>query len=245
MLDHPALPSARLLIGCIRQNLPLPLLLPCSFQYNDPHPALGCKFPLTQAISGVCVHAKMLPSCLTLCNPMDCRPPGSPFHGILQERILKWVAMPSSRGSFWLRYRTCFSYVTFIVRRVFLITNNTLEGWLFLELSPISLSHCKTLESQFLFLSQWHRLQNILFAIIYKCHWIYIYIFSLTASNHLVLAMSSNIQALPRYWGKKFPESLSPITSISICCLLSIWFPQMLSYLVYNALIINQFVFAI
>ena len=37
--------------------------------------------------------------CLTLCHPMDCSPPGSPVHGILQARILKWVAMPSSRGS--------------------------------------------------------------------------------------------------------------------------------------------------
>ena len=38
-------------------------------------------------------------SCLTLCNPMACRPPGSSVHGILQARILEWVAMPSSRGS--------------------------------------------------------------------------------------------------------------------------------------------------
>ena len=37
--------------------------------------------------------------CLTLCDPMDCSPPGSSVHGIFQERILEWVAMPSSRGS--------------------------------------------------------------------------------------------------------------------------------------------------
>ena len=37
--------------------------------------------------------------CLTLCDPIDCSPPGSPIHGILQARILEWVAMPSSRGS--------------------------------------------------------------------------------------------------------------------------------------------------
>ena len=35
----------------------------------------------------------------TLCYPMDCRPAGSSVHGILQARILEWVAMPSSRGS--------------------------------------------------------------------------------------------------------------------------------------------------
>ena len=35
----------------------------------------------------------------TLCDPMDCRWPGSPAQGILPARILEWVAMPSSRGS--------------------------------------------------------------------------------------------------------------------------------------------------
>ena len=38
-------------------------------------------------------------SCPTLCNHMDCSPPGSSVRGILQARILGWVAMPSSRGS--------------------------------------------------------------------------------------------------------------------------------------------------
>ena len=39
-------------------------------------------------------------SCPTLCNPMDCSPPGSSVHGILQAKIVEWVAMPSSRGTF-------------------------------------------------------------------------------------------------------------------------------------------------
>ena len=38
-------------------------------------------------------------ACPTLCNPMDYSPPGSSVHGILQARKLKWIAMPSSRGS--------------------------------------------------------------------------------------------------------------------------------------------------
>ena len=45
------------------------------------------------------MHAKSLQSCLTLCNPMDCSLPGSSLHGILQARILEWVAMSSSRES--------------------------------------------------------------------------------------------------------------------------------------------------
>ena len=38
-------------------------------------------------------------SCPTLCDPMDCSPPGSSVHGILQARMLEWVAAPFSRGS--------------------------------------------------------------------------------------------------------------------------------------------------
>ena len=37
--------------------------------------------------------------CPILCNSRDCNPPGSSVHGILQARILDWVAMPSSRAS--------------------------------------------------------------------------------------------------------------------------------------------------
>ena len=43
-------------------------------------------------------HVQVLSqSCPTLCHPVDCNPPGSSVHGILQARILEWVAMLSSR----------------------------------------------------------------------------------------------------------------------------------------------------
>ena len=54
-------------------------------------------------------------SFLSLCcvrlfvTPMDCSPPGSPVHGILQARMLEWVAIPFSRGSSRPRERTCVS----------------------------------------------------------------------------------------------------------------------------------------
>ena len=49
----------------------------------------------------VCVCVSVLAqSCLTLCNPMDCSPPGFSVHGILPTRTLEWVAISSSRGSF-------------------------------------------------------------------------------------------------------------------------------------------------
>ena len=40
-----------------------------------------------------CVCAKLLQLCLTLCDPMNCSPPGSSVHGNLQARVLEWVAM--------------------------------------------------------------------------------------------------------------------------------------------------------
>ena len=45
----------------------------------------------------VWMHASSLQSCLTLYDPVDCSPPGSSVHGILQARIMEWVAMSSSR----------------------------------------------------------------------------------------------------------------------------------------------------
>ena len=50
-------------------------------------------------------HANLLhmclvyPSCLTLCDLLDCSPPGSSAHGIFQARVLEWVAISSPRGS--------------------------------------------------------------------------------------------------------------------------------------------------
>ena len=45
-------------------------------------------------------------SCSVICNPIDCSPPSSSVHGILQARILEWGAIPFSRGSFWPRDQT-------------------------------------------------------------------------------------------------------------------------------------------
>ena len=55
---------------------------------------------------------------LILCDPMDGRRPGFSVHGILQARILEWVAMPSSRGSSQPRDQTGVSYTTCIGRQV-------------------------------------------------------------------------------------------------------------------------------
>ena len=52
------------------------------------------------------VKVLVVQSCLTLCDPIDCRLPGSSVHGILQARILEWVAYPFSRESSQPRNRT-------------------------------------------------------------------------------------------------------------------------------------------
>ena len=51
-------------------------------------------------------ESEVTQSCLTLWNPVDCTPPGSSVHGILQARILEWVAISFSRGSSRPRDRT-------------------------------------------------------------------------------------------------------------------------------------------
>ena len=59
-------------------------------------------------ISGSCLVTKLRP---TLCNPMDCSPQGSSVYGILQARILAWVAISFSRGSSQPRDPTWVSWI--------------------------------------------------------------------------------------------------------------------------------------
>ena len=59
--------------------------------------------------------ALSLQPCATLCNPADCRPPGSSVHRVCQARILEWVAVPSSRWSSWPKDGTYFSWLSWRV----------------------------------------------------------------------------------------------------------------------------------
>ena len=87
----------------------------------------------------LCTLAKLLQSCQTLCDPMDSSWPGSSVHGILQARILEWVAISCSRGSSQPRDQTCIPHVSCIAGRLFTtsaiwealslyILYNTLQG---------------------------------------------------------------------------------------------------------------------
>ena len=70
-------------------------------------------------------------SCPTLCNPMDCSLPGSSLHGILQARVLEWVAISFSRGSSQLRDWT----------QVSLIPGRCFNLWAAREVLLLPLSH--------------------------------------------------------------------------------------------------------
>ena len=60
------------------------------------------------------LSAQSLQWCPTLCGPMDYSLPDPSAHRVLQARILKWVAMPSSRGSSWSRDQTWVSRVSYM-----------------------------------------------------------------------------------------------------------------------------------
>ena len=62
----------------------------------------------------VWLHARLLQWCPTLWDPMDCSPPSSSVHGVLQARKLGWVAISFSRGSSRPRNWTHISYVSCI-----------------------------------------------------------------------------------------------------------------------------------
>ena len=77
----------------------------------------------------VCMHTHMhthththtvSKSCQSICDPMDCSPPGSSVHGISQARILEWVAISSSRGPSWSRDRTCVSFLLYLAGGFFI-----------------------------------------------------------------------------------------------------------------------------
>ena len=85
---------------------------------NHIHRTHSWTWPL-HASASLYVLCLVTQACLTLCNPMDCSPPGSSVHGILQARILEGVAILFSRGSSWRRDWTWVSCVFCIAGRFF------------------------------------------------------------------------------------------------------------------------------
>ena len=108
--------QAPLSMGFPRQEFYSGLLFPSPWDFPDPgikptSPALQTdSLPLSQGSPlrscAVLCCAKSLQLCLTLCDPMDCSLPSSSVYGILQARILEWVAIASSSGSSQPREKT-------------------------------------------------------------------------------------------------------------------------------------------
>ena len=113
---------------------------------------------VNQILMSLRVMVKVLASqlCLTLWNPMGCRLPGSSDHGILQAKILEWVAMLSSRGSSQPRDWTHIFYMSFI-------------GWQILchlrhQESPMSLNHTQVNNKNWWV--KWRMCETIILALI-------------------------------------------------------------------------------
>ena len=77
----------------------------------------------------MCMHAKLPQLCPTLCDPMYHSPPGSSVHGILQARILEWVAIPFSRGIFPTKWWKQHLFRSPALAGRFFTTNTTWEAW--------------------------------------------------------------------------------------------------------------------
>ena len=96
---YPAPPNAR--STCLPVNTGVVLMKPSlEVSLRTPLPAVSlmCSPPASPG-TYTPVISDLTQSCPTLCNPMDCSPPGSSVLGILEGRILEWVAISFSRGS--------------------------------------------------------------------------------------------------------------------------------------------------
>ena len=105
-------------------------------------------------------------SLVSLCNPMDCNPAGSSVHGILQARILEWVAISFSRESSWPRDRT---WVSWDDRRILYHLSPeadlTLKGWDAILTCAVELSFCTLTGSGcYYWVNSWHHILQHLFS---------------------------------------------------------------------------------
>ena len=87
-----------------------PTRLPCHWDSPGKNTGMACHFLLQ--FRKVKNESELIQSCLTLSHPMDCRPPGSPVHGIFQARVLEWAVIAFSSISLYLStFQNCTSVV--------------------------------------------------------------------------------------------------------------------------------------
>ena len=83
----------------VRPHRQQPTRLPRPWDSPGKNTGVGCHF-LLQCMK-VKSESEVTQSCLTLSDPMDCSPPGSPVHGIFQARVLEWGAIAFSEFNLW------------------------------------------------------------------------------------------------------------------------------------------------
>ena len=95
---------------------------PSSFTWPWSAFLIPSQFGWTQLLHVPACHllcaSSVAQSCPTLCDPVDCSPPGSSVHGITQARILEWAAISCSRESFWPRDQTHISCISCTGRQI-------------------------------------------------------------------------------------------------------------------------------
>ena len=102
-LSHPVVASVAVPVSYSKCQVSIPSVTPSLFRSSLENLA--------------CVRAKLLQSCPTLRDPVDCSLPGSSVHRILQARMLQWVAISFSRAFSWPRAQT---QVSCIAGRLFI-----------------------------------------------------------------------------------------------------------------------------
>ena len=106
-LGHPSAPAPSILYPA--SNLDwrfVSYMILYVFRCHSPKSSLLMKENVNVDYIVICHCHLVAKLCLTLCDLMDCSPPGSSVHGISQAKILEWVAISISRGSSWPRDRT-------------------------------------------------------------------------------------------------------------------------------------------
>ena len=107
--------------------------VPPAFKMEETHKGKTCKATVryVSCLSGIIIGAMCASVSLQLypmlCDPIGCSPQGSSVHGILQARVLWWVAIPSSKGSSRPRDRMHVSHIFGIARQI-LYDECQLEG---------------------------------------------------------------------------------------------------------------------
>ena len=115
----------------MRSHRRQPTRLHCPWDFPGKNTGVCCHF-LLQCMK-VKSESEVTQSCLTLCNPMDCNPPGSSIHGIFQARVLEWVAIAFSVLSVYTHIFKPWEMGTMVV----LLTTTTKKWILYLKNWPV------------------------------------------------------------------------------------------------------------